>query len=579
MAFKLIAIAINASLISNIILTKFLGICPFMGVSKKQSTAFGMGLAVTFVLTMAVIITWFIYKFLLLPFRIEFLQTLAFILVIAALVQLVEIILKKVSPDLYQALGIYLPLITTNCAILGSAVLVVKEGYGFWESVDFALFTSVGFTLVIITFSAIREALELKELPKVFKGVPIAFITAGLMSLAFMGFSGLDKVFENMGRKHVSVAHPTKTVVAKEKGNGSEALAASLEETAVFDHDQGYKLKLEGNVADITITVIPDFPVQVKVYDVRELSSEGMDLKALAGNLMERFKQLRMTFDDYLPDSEITRLGQAKPNIKVSLSDEMYDALSLSKEVYEETGGLFDPTVKPLIRLWKGAQRKGKLPSPEEVKAVLSQVGFKYLELSEGHGKTLTKTRRVELDLGGIAKGLMSDLILDYLHGRGVKRALVNMGGDMSFYDDEGRGFEVAIADPTNRLDIIAILSLKVKRGAVATSGSYWRWYEVGGKRYSHIVNPKTGMPVETDVLSATAVVIGSRYAGGYADAYATALYILGRKGYKTLMSKAKVDLKGVLIWKQGGRAIIGYTPSSNLEVRVVKEGVMLEKI
>jgi electron transport complex protein RnfA len=192
MEFLLLFVA--AVLVNNFVLTRFLGICPFLGVSKKVETAIGMGMAVVFVMTLASITTWAIQKCILHPLGIEYLQTIAFILIIASLVQLVEIVMQKVAPVLYEALGIYLPLITTNCAILGLALLNVVKEHGFIESTVFGLGASIGFTLALVLMAGIREKLEYAEVPAPLKGVPIALITAGLLSLAFMGFSGLVKM-------------------------------------------------------------------------------------------------------------------------------------------------------------------------------------------------------------------------------------------------------------------------------------------------------------------------------------------------------------------------------------------------
>ncbi len=188
-----ITIIILALLVNNVVLAQFLGICPFLGVSNKISTSLGMGAAVVFVMTLANTVTYFIYKYLLLPFDITFMKTISFILVIAALVQVVEIILKKVAPPLYQALGIYLPLITTNCAVLGIALLAIQKDYSLIESVVYASSTAVGFTLALVMMAGIREQIEITGYPKNMKGFPIALITAGLLSLAFMGFAGLVK--------------------------------------------------------------------------------------------------------------------------------------------------------------------------------------------------------------------------------------------------------------------------------------------------------------------------------------------------------------------------------------------------
>lgn len=184
-------IIISAILVNNIVLMQFLGICPFLGVSKRLSTAVGMAGAVSFVMVLATIVTYMIQKLVLEPFSIQFLQTIAFILIIAALVQLVEIILKNASPTLYQALGIFLPLITTNCAILGVAIMTIQKNFNLIEGVVFSISTSIGFGLALIIFAGIREHLDLMNVPKGLKGTPIALITAGILAMAFMGFSGL----------------------------------------------------------------------------------------------------------------------------------------------------------------------------------------------------------------------------------------------------------------------------------------------------------------------------------------------------------------------------------------------------
>ncbi|MDD3322151.1 MAG: electron transport complex subunit RsxA [Paludibacter sp.] len=188
-----ILIFISAVFVNNIVLSQFLGICPFLGVSKKIETALGMSGAVAFVMTIATVITYIIQKSVLDPFEIGYLQTITFILVIAALVQLVEIILKKISPALYQALGVFLPLITTNCAILGVALIVIKKDFDLVESVVFAISTSVGFGLALILFAGIREQLNMSKLPKGMEGTPVALLTAGLLAMAFMGFAGIVK--------------------------------------------------------------------------------------------------------------------------------------------------------------------------------------------------------------------------------------------------------------------------------------------------------------------------------------------------------------------------------------------------
>ncbi len=188
-----ILIFITAIFVNNVVLSQFLGICPFLGVSKKVETATGMGAAVAFVLVIATIVTYLVQKFVLDAFGLEYLQTIAFILIIAALVQMVEIILKKVSPALYQALGVFLPLITTNCCILGVAILVIQNDFDLLTGVIYALATAIGFALAMILFAGIREQLSLVNIPKGMDGMAIALVTAGLLAMAFMGFSGVDK--------------------------------------------------------------------------------------------------------------------------------------------------------------------------------------------------------------------------------------------------------------------------------------------------------------------------------------------------------------------------------------------------
>ena len=189
MSYRMIFIA--AIFVNNIVLSQFLGICPFLGVSKKISTALGMGFAVMFVMTLSAIVTFLIYYKLLVPNNLTFMITVVFILVIASLVQMVEIILKKVSPPLYQALGIFLPLITTNCAVLGVAILAIQKNFGLLSSVCYGLANAMGFTLAIVLFAGLRERMSRTRLPAAVKGAPIALLTAGLLSMAFMGFAGI----------------------------------------------------------------------------------------------------------------------------------------------------------------------------------------------------------------------------------------------------------------------------------------------------------------------------------------------------------------------------------------------------
>ncbi len=184
-------ILLGTALVNNVVLVKFLGLCPFMGVSNKLDSALGMGLATTFVLTLAAAASWLLEEYVLAPLDIAFLRILAFILVIAAVVQFTEMVIRKASPLLYQVLGIFLPLITTNCAVLGVALLNVQEQNGFVESILYGFGSALGFTLVLVIFAGLRERLALAEVPATFRGTPIAFIVAGLLSLAFMGFVGL----------------------------------------------------------------------------------------------------------------------------------------------------------------------------------------------------------------------------------------------------------------------------------------------------------------------------------------------------------------------------------------------------
>jgi electron transport complex protein RnfA len=188
---SIFVIMVSAILVNNVVLSRFLGICPFLGVSKQVETAFGMGMAVTFVITLAGTITYFVQHYLLVRFNLEYLQTAAFILVIASLVQFVEIVLQKMSPTLYQALGVFLPLITTNCAVLGIALLNIQYKFGLVQTIFHSFFAAIGFSLSIVLFAGIREKLETSDVPLPFKGFPIALITASLMSIAFLGFTGL----------------------------------------------------------------------------------------------------------------------------------------------------------------------------------------------------------------------------------------------------------------------------------------------------------------------------------------------------------------------------------------------------
>lgn len=187
-----LSIIITAIFVNNIVFAQFLGICPFMGVSKKISSAVGMGAAVAFIMTFSTCVTWILQTYILSPFGMGYMQTIAFILVIAALVQMLEIILKKISPALYAALGVFLPLITTNCAVLGVAITVVQKDFSLLMSLIYALSTAVGFAIALIIFAGIRTQLELSEVPRYMRGTPIALICAGLLAMAFMGFSGIS---------------------------------------------------------------------------------------------------------------------------------------------------------------------------------------------------------------------------------------------------------------------------------------------------------------------------------------------------------------------------------------------------
>ncbi len=185
------AIIIGAIFVNNVVLSQFLGICPFLGVSSKVDTSIGMSAAVTFVMAIASIVAWLIQIYVLEALGIEYMQTIVFILVIASLVQAVEIILKKVSPSLYQALGIFLPLITTNCAVLGVAILMIQKDLSLLQGVVYSVSTAIGFGIALVLFAGIRERLDFEEMPKAFKGIPIALVTAGILAMAFIGFTGL----------------------------------------------------------------------------------------------------------------------------------------------------------------------------------------------------------------------------------------------------------------------------------------------------------------------------------------------------------------------------------------------------
>ena len=191
MGITIPALIIGAILVNNVVLAQFLGICPFLGVSKDVKSSVGMSGAVLFVMLLATMVTWLIMTYVLVPLHLEYLQTIAYILVIAGLVQMVEIVLKKIAPSLYQALGVFLPLITTNCAVLGVAILVIQKNMNFLESVVYSASIAVGFALAVILFAGIREQLDLTGVPKGMKGVPIALVTAGILAMAFMGFNGL----------------------------------------------------------------------------------------------------------------------------------------------------------------------------------------------------------------------------------------------------------------------------------------------------------------------------------------------------------------------------------------------------
>ena len=192
MIVGLISIFLGAILTNNYVLSKFLGICPFLGVSKKTGTALGMGMAVTFVMVLASLLTWLVEKFILVPLNVEYLQTISFILLIAALVQFVEMFVAKTVPSLYNSLGIYLPLITTNCAVLGVTLINVQRNYSLFQTLSFSFWSAMGFTLAIFLFAGVRERLETSTIPKYLQGFPIALVTAGILAMAFLGFQGLS---------------------------------------------------------------------------------------------------------------------------------------------------------------------------------------------------------------------------------------------------------------------------------------------------------------------------------------------------------------------------------------------------
>ncbi len=182
---------VSTAVVNNVVLAKFLGLCPFMGVSNKIDSALGMGIATTFVLCLAAISSWFVERFILIPLHLQMMRILAFILVIAAVVQFTEMLIQKMSPALYQSLGIFLPLITTNCAVLGVALLVIQDNMSLSETLFYAFGSALGFTIVIVLFAGLRHRLKVANIPEAFSGTPIAFLTAGLMSMAFMGFAGM----------------------------------------------------------------------------------------------------------------------------------------------------------------------------------------------------------------------------------------------------------------------------------------------------------------------------------------------------------------------------------------------------
>lgn len=188
---EFLAIIVSAILVNNIVFAQFLGICPFIGVSKNIDSAFGMGMAVTFVMAVSTAVTWLLQHYVLVPLGLGYIQTIAFILVIAVLVQMLEIIMKKSSPGLYAALGVFLPLITTNCAVLGVAIIVAQKEYDFVHSLVYAIATALGFALALLVFAGIRTQLDITDVPRPMRGVPVALITAGILAMAFMGFSGL----------------------------------------------------------------------------------------------------------------------------------------------------------------------------------------------------------------------------------------------------------------------------------------------------------------------------------------------------------------------------------------------------
>lgn len=191
MEISTFALIIGAIFVNNVVLAQFLGICPFLGVSKDVKSSLGMGGAVLFVMLLATLVTWLLYTYILAPLNLQYLQTIAYILVIASLVQMVEIVLKKITPSLYQALGVFLPLITTNCAVLGVALLVIQKDMNLTNSLIYTASIAIGFTLAMVIFAGIREQMELTGVPKAMKGIPIALVTAGILAMAFMGFGGL----------------------------------------------------------------------------------------------------------------------------------------------------------------------------------------------------------------------------------------------------------------------------------------------------------------------------------------------------------------------------------------------------
>ena len=479
---SLFDLVLGAILVNNVIFARFLGICPYLGVSRSSGTALGMGLAVTFVMVLAAAITWPVQHLLLEPLELGYLQTIAFILVIASLVQLVEIVLKKLARGLYRALGIYLPLITTNCAILGVAILCIQKELSYLEALVFAVSSALGFTIAIVIFAGLREALSLRQVPARLAGVPIGLITAGILAMAFMGFAGLS---------------------------GCAPSGAPSRLTAEFYAMGG-------------------IPVHVTAEGAEQEALEA----AVAGYRAE-VQRLEAELSVHRAGSALSRAARARGE-PVAISPLAAELIEQALDLSAETDGAFDPTIGPLVQLWKRSLETGQVPADEAIEAARQSIGCDRVCLVTGSDPpTLALEPGSELDLGGIAKGAFADLGLAWLREAGIRRGLVELGGDLAVFDDRDAppSFQLGIRHPRRPGGLLG--TLRVDAGAVVTSGDYERSRWVSGRRYGHIIDPCTGWPAgslrrsearEGAVCSATVFAADA----ARADALATALVVLG---------------------------------------------------